>query len=285
MKANCGEDGHLFDQTDAWPSDRMIAAMSRQVLVDHYVNRDIRAVMRHMAPDMTWIGPLACQRTRSAEDMRRMLEPEYGTAAEMFDESWGVREVAGARVVIGTYSARVPEGAAPELEFLQAATFIWAMTSGGPKVVHLHLSNAYDVPASLDRPAVPGEDAVGYVVDAVAVPAASHKRLAFDVPGEGARYVTEDRVLCLDAAEAGSVVVWEGGEFPVRERLSAVEGRLPASFVRVHRSCIVNAKRVMALHRFEAVLDDGSARPIAERRYLEVAEAVERVAGRPLRQG
>lgn len=284
MKADRGKGGYLNDRAGAWPGDRAIVGMSRQVLVDHYVNRDIDAVMRHMAFDMTWIGPLACQHARCAEDMRCMLEPEYGTPAEMFDESWGVRQLDGARVVIGTYRARVPQSAAPELEFLQSATFVWAMASDGPKVVHLHLSNAYDVPASLDRPAVPNEDGVEYVVDSVALTAAPHKRLAFNVPSEGARYLSEDRVLCLDAAEAGSAVVWEGGEFFVRERLAAVECDLPASFVRVHRSCIVNAKRVSALHRFEVVLDDGSACPIAERRYLDVAEAVERIVGKPLRE-
>ena len=93
MEADRDNDGRPDDQKETWPPDRTIAAMSRQVLVDHYVNRDIVAVMRRMAPDMTWIGPLACQRTCSAEDMRRMLEPEYGTAAEMFDESWGVRDL------------------------------------------------------------------------------------------------------------------------------------------------------------------------------------------------
>lgn len=285
MKADRGKGGHLANQAEAWPSDRAIVGMSRQVLVDHYANRDIDAAMRHMASDMTWIGPLACQRARCAEDMRRMLEPEYGTPAEMFDESWGVRQLDGARVVIGTYSARVPESAAPELAFLQSATFVWAMAPDGPRVVHLHLSNAYDVPASFDRPAVPNEDGVEYVVDSVALSAASHKRLAFNVPGEGARYVSEDRVLCFDAVETGSEVVWEDGEFSVRERLAVVERDLPASFVRTHRSCIVNAKRVTALHRFEVVLDNGLVRPIAERRYLDVAEAVERIAGRSLREG
>lgn len=285
VKANRSKEEHLDDQNIEWPSDRAIVGMSRQVLVDHYVNRDIDAVMRHMASDLTWIGPLACQRTRNADDMRRMLEPEYGTPAEIFDESWGVRQLDGARVVIGTYGVRVPGSVAPELEFLQSATFVWAMAPDGPKVVHLHLSNAYDVPATLDRPAIPNEDAVEYVVDAVALSTTSHKRLAFNVPGEGVRYVSEDRVLCLDASKFGSVIVWEGGEFTVRERLAVIEPTLPAAFVRVHRSCIVNAKRVSALHRFEAVLDDTLVRPIAERRYLEIVEAVESAAGKPLRDG
>ena len=81
MEADRDNDGRPDDQKETWPPDRTIAAMSRQVLVDHYVNRDIVAVMRRMAPDMTWIGPLACQRTCSAEDMRRMLEPETSRGA------------------------------------------------------------------------------------------------------------------------------------------------------------------------------------------------------------
>lgn len=272
-------------QGGAWPSDRAVVAMSRQILHDHYVTRDIDAVMRHMAPDMTWVGPLACQRTRSAEDMRRLLEPEYGTPAEMFDESWGIRVVGGARVVVGTYGARVPGSAAADIGFLQSATFVWAMTAAGPKVVHLHLSNAYDVPARMDAPAAPDDNGVDYVVDTVAPPAAGRERLRFEMPGGEVRYVADDRVLCLDAAEVGCTVACDGFAFAERDRLARVGSRLPSCFVQIHRSCIVNARRVTALRRFEAVLDDGSTRPVAERRYLEVAEAVERAAGCSLREG
>lgn len=272
-------------QGGAWPSGRAVVAMSRQILHDHYVTRDIDAVMRHMAPDITWIGPLACQRARSAEDMRRLLEPEYGTPVEMFDDTWGFRAVGGARMVVGTYGARVPGSAAASVEFLQSATFVWAMTPAGPRVVHLHLSNAYDVPARLDAPAPPDDNAVDYVVDVVAPPAAGRERLRFEMPGGEVRYVADDRVLCLDAAEVGCTAVCEGGSFAERERLAHVAERLPSCFVQVHRSCIVNARRVTAMRRFEVVLDDGSTRPVAERRYLEVAEAVERAAGRSLREG
>lgn len=272
-------------QSGSWPSDRVIVAMSRQMLVDHYENRDIEAVMRHLALDVTWIGPLACQRARSAEDMRRMLEPEYGTPVEMSDELWGVRTVDGARIVIGSYSARAPESASPDLSFLQCATFVWAMSPDGPTVVHLHLSNAYDVPASLDRPALSDEDAVNYVVDAAAFATEPRTRIRFNAPSGETFYTVEDRVRCLDAAERGCTVVCESGPFAERERLAHVEERLPSTFVRIHRSCIVNARRVAAIRRFEVVLDDLSTRPIAERRYLEVAEAVEAAAGRTLREG
>lgn len=271
-------------QSDAWPSDRVIVTLSRQTLVDHYENRDINAVMRNMAPDMTWVGPLACQQTRSAEEMRAMLEPEYGTRAEMFDESWGIRSMADVRVVIGTYSARIPESAAPDLAFIQSATFVWGMTPVGPRIVHLHLSSAYDVPPRLDTPVAPDDNALDYLIDAVSPPVTSRKRLRFEVPGGEVCYTTEDRILCLDATELGCTVVCERRSFLERESLSRVAKRLPESFIQTHRSCIVNAQRVTAIRRFEVELDDGTTRPIAERRYLEVADAVEAVVGHPLRE-
>lgn len=258
--------------------------MSRQVFVDHYVNRDLDAAMRYMAPDVTWIGPLACQRARCAEDMRRMLEPEYGTAVEMFDESWGVREMGDTRVVVGIFGVKVAEGPSSDLEFRQSVTLVWGMSAAGPMVVHLHLSNAYDVPSTFNRPAVPGEDAVGYVLDAAELQAELPERLRFTTPDGEVRYLAEGCVRCLDAAERGCTVVCDGGSFAERERLARVERRLPAAFVRVHRSCIVNARRVRAIRRFEVELDDLSVRPVAGHRYLEVAEAVEAVVEHSLRE-
>lgn len=241
--------------------------------------------MRFMAPDLTWVGPLSCQRTTTADDMRSMLEPEYDTPVEMFDESWGIRSMGDVRIVTGTFSARAPESHAADLAFLQTATFVWGMAPDGPLVVHLHLSNAYDIPSSLTRPAAPDEDGVEYVIDATAPPAVPRDRLRFEAPGGGVIYIAEDRILCLDAAENGCMVVCEGRSFSERDRLSHMENRLPVDFVQIHRSCIVNAKRVAAIRRFEVVLDDGSIRPVAERRYLEIVEAVEEVAGRMLREG
>lgn len=270
----------------AWPSARDIVGASKQIMADHFTNRDLDAVMRFMAPDLTWVGPLACQHARSAEDMRRIIEPEYGTSVGIFDDTWGIREVAGARVVVGTFSISIPQLEGPDVVLLESCTFVWALTPAGPRVVHLHVSSAYDVPSRIDRPAVVGEDGVGYVVDSVTAPAIQRARIRFDVPGGEERYVAEDRIVSLEAAGKGCTVVCDGGvSFPERERLVRVAERLPAGFVQTHRSCIVNARRVLAVRRFEAVMDDLTCRPIADRRYLEVAEAIERAAGRPLREG
>lgn len=273
------------EQATDWPSDRVIVAMSKQVMVDHFENRDMEAVMRFMAPDMTWMGPLSCQHAHSADDMRRIIEPEYGTRVSMSEDTWGIREVGGSRVVVGMFNIAIPQDEGPEVVLQESVTFVWALTPSGPLVVHLHVSSAYDVPALLGRSAVADESGVEYVVDSVAVPVVPRARIRFDMPGGESRYIAEDRILCLDAAGKGCTVVCGGNSFSERQRLVRVAERLPECFVQIHRSCIVNAKRVLAVRRFEVVLDNLETRPVADRRYLEVAEAVETAAGRSLREG
>lgn len=268
-------------QQTGWPSDRAVLALSRKVLVDHYVRRDIEAMMAPMDEAMTWVGPLACQHARSAAEMRALVEPEYGNAVELVDEHWGIRSVGAARVVVATYGAVVLDSPAADVVFRQSATFVWGLSAEGPRIVHLHISNAYDVPARVERACEPGEDPIGYAVASVATsPDSRRSSIRFDEPGGLSRFVSEDSVLCLDAAGEGCTVVCDGDSFAERERLSTIEGKLPACFVRIHRSCIVNARRVESMWRYKVAFDNGLTRPVAERRYLEAVEAIERVAGR-----
>lgn len=50
-----------------------------------------------MVPDLTWVGPLDSMHAQTAQDMRSILEPEYGTRVRIVDEDWNIRTAAGAR--------------------------------------------------------------------------------------------------------------------------------------------------------------------------------------------
>lgn len=267
-----------------WSSDRAMVALSRRILIAHYEERDVDAMMRLMADDLTWIGPLECQSARSATDMRALVEPEYGTRIQVVDEHWGVRQVAGARVVVARFGAIVSGTGREDTEFRQSATFVWGLTPDGPRVVHLHISNSYDVPPRSDRPSIPGEDGVSYVMESLAnVDEADFERITFNVEHGGVRYLMEDSILCLDAAKDGCIVVYDGGSFVDRDCLSKVEQRLTKRFVRTHRQCVVNSLRVSGVRRFVAELDNGLERPIAERRFVDVVEGLEQAAACTLR--
>lgn len=262
------------------PDDRAMVEFSREVLVNHYERRDLDAVARAMAPDLTWVGPLEGQHARTAADMLRIIGPEYGTRVRMVDESWGIRTVGDVRIVVGRYGAVADGTEVEDVVFRQSATFVWAPTPSGLRVVHLHLSNAYDVPARVDAPFAPGEDGIAYTIDAVApVPVAKRKRIRFATDETDMRFVAEDRIVRIVADGRGCLVCTDEGIFHALERLSDLEETLPAWFVRTHRSCIANAHRAVGVHRFAVDMDDASECPIAERRYLDVADAVDRAAG------
>lgn len=266
-------------QRAPWPDDRSMVKLSREVLVNHYERRDLDAVVRAMVPDLTWVGPLDNMHAHSAEGMRRIIEPEYGTRVRLVDEDWGIRAMADSRIVVGRYGLVADGTDAEEIVFRQAATFVWAPTPAGPRVVHLHLSNSYDVPPRVEAPFEPGEDGISYTIDACTPPVtAGRRRIRFETPEGEVRFVAEDRIVRVAVDGRKSLVASDGGSFLADEPFAHLESRLPPWFVRTHRSCMANAHRVVGIRRFVLDMDDGSECPIAQHRYLEVAEAVERAA-------
>ena len=59
-------------------------------------------------------------------------------------------------------------------------------------------------------------------------------------------------------------------------RLASLEKELPAKdFLRLHRSCLVHRGHIASIEDHQALLDDGSSYPIAERRSREIKQSFE----------
>lgn len=115
------------------------------------MRRDIEAVVAPMDDDMTWISPLACQHACSVAEMCALVEPEYVNEVELVDEHRGIRSAGAAKMVVATCGAIVPDSPAADVVFRQSATFVWGLSPEGPRIVHLYLFNAYDVPTRIER--------------------------------------------------------------------------------------------------------------------------------------
>ncbi len=135
------------------------------------------------------------------------------------------------------------------------------------------------------------------VLDFVAKPASrdrleqAFRRLdmAREIRGSAARFVTvrsDDSVVLVPIAE---VLYFEGQDNYVlihkrddhterhRKTLEALEKILPANFVRIHRSFLVDLDAVLELRsqaggRHEAVLTSGDVLPVSRTRYREIRE-------------
>lgn len=258
---------------------RRVIAMTHQLFIDHYVNRDLDAVINVMARDLTWFGPMDCQQAFSAEGMRRIIEPEYDTHVRLSNENWGVRSTGGTYVVFGTFEIGLQETGRAEIVLHQTVTAVWGATEEGLRILHLHLASAYDVPARIGQSCERGENAVAYVVaDAVSSIRRQQAKIRFESVGGQVHYLAEDEILYLETKRPVCHVVHSGGMFPIRSSLEKEAQRLPKSFVRVHRGYLVNVERVSSVRRYRVVFDNGDDCPIAEHRFLDVVDVLEKKA-------
>lgn len=258
---------------------RAVIEVSRRCLIDHYEHRDIEAVLSRMADDVVWLGPMDCQHCHGAENMRLILEPEYVTTMRIRDERWEARLFGEVCLVAGMLSVdTIEDERATVVTFHQSVTFVWAMTEQGYRVIHLQVSNAHDVPPRVSEPCGLGENAVEYCVQAFAadqVEIKAHKVAFHNMTGV-VNYLSPDEVVCLVVDGPQLVrVVHEEGEFQVHGALADLTADLPQSFVRSHRSCVVNPSHVAETIRYRVTMDNGMRFPIAEKRYHEVRASIE----------
>lgn len=60
------------------------------------------------------------------------------------------------------------------------------------------------------------------------------------------------------------------GTLPLNTLSSEAESQLPGTFVRTHRSYLVNAEHVMSIERYQLTLSDGTKLPVPKQRYDQV---------------
>ncbi len=137
--------GNQMRAVEQLPKEHAIIKLSRQSLVNHFVTRNMDIVLAHMADDVEWMGPFACQTASSKTAMQDILRPEYNIRLALADERWRARQRAGAWIVSACYTLLVVStDGERSIPFEQRATYVWAPTPDGPRIVHLHVSNTTD---------------------------------------------------------------------------------------------------------------------------------------------
>lgn len=91
---------------------------------------------------------------------------------------------------------------------------------------------------------------------------------------ESSRYVNPDDILFVEAEGKRSIVHCLHTTFPVSSLISEVIPQLPGTFLRVHRSYLVNTAHISGMRKYTLQLSDGSEIPIPERRYAEVRREI-----------
>ena len=92
--------------------------------------------------------------------------------------------------------------------------------------------------------------------------------------GTQLHYLDPHEILYVEALGKRCVVHQLDGTLPLNTLLSEAESQLPGTFVRTHRSYLVNTAHISGMRKFMLELSDGTEIPIPERRYGEVRREI-----------
>lgn len=120
--------------------------LAEDVMRYHYCLRDIYAVLEHMDPEVSWIGPGEREKAYSLEEMCSYFEhsKDLIPPCEISDfELQSIDLEENLCLVTGSMTIRTTPESEMILEVHQRVSFTFRLRDGVLKIIHLHLSNPY----------------------------------------------------------------------------------------------------------------------------------------------
>ena len=231
--------------TEEQPWYAALPGLTEFLVEAHY--GDYRQDMRpYLAPDVVWLGAMEGQYADTAEGMLAILDREKGIRFEIKNAAYQLVDAdERCATVFGSLQVRTAEGSGLVLAFRQRVTFQYRRTGEGPKAVHIHVSNDWQVKEA-------------------------NEPLPFRAGKETYRYVQE-----ILRRRTHSVVYSVNGPIELCEKLCRLARRLPG-LLRVHRSYLVNPDYVVGVSRCALHLCDGYTVPVPAQRYTKIRAEIEK---------
>lgn len=220
----------------------------------------------------------------SPDELRRALESKAKSPAMMVRET-DFRlmtphcsiEASGSAVVVGSYELYT----SPREQLLYASSQVMTLcfrpTEAGWKAFHLHVTNTLSEPVAEEIfPVRASRETYEYVREILRTGTRTGilpSRIMLEGV-DNAHYVNPDDILYIEAEGKRSVVHCLEATFSIASLISEVAKQMPGTFLRVHRSYLVNTAHISGMRKFMLELSDGTEIPIPERRYIEVRREI-----------
>ena len=248
-----------------------IIEKTRQFIHSFY-NRQMDRVTDEMSEDFLWIGSYDFQWTKGKEEFRKITYSESQEApVRLSQEEYHVlSQERSIWIVYGRYTA---DALLPDGTLLHAkvrGTFIWKQWDNQLKIIHVHGSNAQDVPLALNEDSWKSYDGkIGFFhylksIDPLSV---TREKLQFRDRMNSYHFLLPSEILYLKADRQWCTVFTKDLSFEVRGGISHYQELLPDHFIRIHKSYLVNKSHIVTVHRYGASLRDGTELPIGKERY------------------
>lgn len=249
-----------------------IVELTRKVIRSFY-QREIQENLDYVHDDFVWIGALDFQFAKSKQAFLKLIESEMKAEPfQIFDEEYTLlTRDRNTIVVYGRFRLLLELSQEEQVRTHTRITAVWQHMDGALYLMHVHGSNAQDVPIQMSRAPIQSHQEVAFFeyLNSIEQTGVSNKLSFREVQGKY-HFFLPNEVMYLKANGQGAIVYTKDQEIKVSNILAAHIKRLPDTFLRIHKSYVVHQAYVESLCRYTITLTDGTTLPVGKERYMNL---------------
>lgn len=250
-----------------------IIDLTREILHGFY-GRNIDAHTHYLSDNFVWIGAFDFQFATSKQEFLDIVKSELNSIPfQMEDESYELIARDRDTFILCckfTLTSTLQDGSL--LQMHTRLSVIWKYIDGALKLIHIHGSNAQDIPltvaAKMKTPQKDSDDFIYYITNSN-TPTPPQKKMFRLASGKHC-ILSEHDILYLQAEGQNTKIYTKEDCILVSGILQTHQKELSDIFFRVHKSYLANTAYLTAFRRYRATLCDKIELPIGKERYLDL---------------
>ncbi len=246
-----------------------------QNVLQSFYHRAPEVTSSYMTDDFVWIGANDFQWCQSREEFIQTTKKEYEEPDVLIydEEYYPLHHERNTWIVYGRYKIFYPLGDGSSIYAHVRVTFVWKKVGDELKLLHVHGSNAQDIPIHRDE--MPGSTLTkdtSYFQYLSRMDSGGNylQKLSFhDTEGKH-HFLLPAEILYLEALGQQTVVHTISETFACCGLLKKYEEEFQGSFMRIQKAFLVNLSQVRSICRYKALLTNGEELPIGRGWYTEL---------------
>lgn len=272
--------------TVSMPSTREELVSCTSVMVTSYFHLDNELFFAYLDEDCVWVMPNhdICHGILEARAQFKQgwIMPRF----EIYDMHFELVEsvLGDTAVVMGPYRLLSASDSEQIMAMSQHLSAVWCRSGGVWRIKYLHVSAEWSETVRGEVYPIELSRQTWRYAQAIIVQGLKNGHQPLMVKGEHGELLSVDLVTVLHVQAAGKRCTLHIGDdngsrtVEAACSLAELEGKLPAGFVRVHRSYIVNRDHVQSVGPEGLVLSDGTCVPVPTKRRAEIRRMLQQGA-------
>lgn len=246
-----------------------LITLTQDVLRAFY-GRSIASHIHYLSDDFIWIGAFDFQFATSKQEFLEIIQSEISAIPfEMQDEHYDfITRDRDTFILYCKFTLTSACQNGTRLQMHTRLTVVWKHIDGALKLVHVHGSNAQDIPLSVPVQTDDSGDAsdfIDYITTNANTP--THKRMFRQASGKHCILLEED-IVYLQADGQNTRIYTQTDCLLVSGILQTHQAHLSDTFYRIHKSYLINSVHLTDFQRYKATLSHTITLPIGKERYL-----------------